>query len=147
MRRKLEAREAVQEAGMVVLDEYSTGVEEDFEKNKYSSQYRGKDIGSFPVSSDPPPLMGSSWSKPDVRNRLGNRFSSNQGGYRGGYQQGGYGGGRQGGYSNNFEILKDEFNGISQLGTPNAKTVCKWYAKNGICKRYKSVCPHAHVDP
>ena len=37
--------------------------------------------------------------------------------------------------------------GISQLGTPNATRICKFYAKNGICRRKRSVCSFAHVDP
>lgn len=43
--------------------------------------------------------------------------------------------------------LGSEESGVSQLGTPNATRICKYYAKNGVCKRYRSVCPFAHVDP
>ena len=49
--------------------------------------------------------------------------------------------------SNNNNNLGSEESGVSQLGTPNATRICKYYAKNGVCKRYKSVCPFAHVDP
>ena len=48
--------------------------------------------------------------------------------------------------SNNNNLGSEE-SGVSQLGTPNATRICKYYAKNGVCKRYKSVCPFAHVDP
>ena len=37
--------------------------------------------------------------------------------------------------------------GVSQLGTPNATRICYYYAKYGVCKRFKTVCPFAHVDP
>ena len=45
--------------------------------------------------------------------------------------------------SNNLESESS----VSQRGTPNATLICKYYAKNGVCKRYRSVCPFAHVDP